>query len=66
QTRERLELDAFIPLALLSPEYADAELRLALAAVIEDAAGVLSYWALRHPPGAPDFHHPHAYALELE
>ncbi|MBE0622944.1 MAG: DOMON-like domain-containing protein, partial [Burkholderiales bacterium] len=47
QTRERLELDAFIPLALLSPEYADAELRLALAAVIEDAAGVLSYWALR-------------------
>ena len=39
---------------------------LALAAVIEDEAGALSYWALRHAAGVPDFHHPDAYALELE
>lgn len=65
RSREKLELDAFIPLALLSPDHAAAGLRLALAAVIEDAIGGLSYWALRHAPGAPDFHHPDAYALEL-
>jgi hypothetical protein len=40
-------------------------LRVALAAVIEDENGVLSYWGLRHPPGKPDFHHPNGFALEV-
>ncbi len=31
-------------------------LELALTAVIEDDAGGLSYWALSHGPGRPDFH----------
>jgi hypothetical protein len=35
--------------------------RLALSAVIEDGDGRLSYWALRHPPGKPDFHHPESF-----
>lgn len=30
---------------------------LALSAVIESAHGPKSYWALKHPPGKPDFHH---------
>ena len=34
-------------------------------AVIEENDGRLSYWALRHAPGKPDFHHPEAFALEL-
>jgi hypothetical protein len=34
---------------------------LALSAVIEDENGRLSYWALRHPPGKPDFHHPESF-----
>jgi hypothetical protein len=34
--------------------------------VIEDADGSLSYWALAHPPGRPDFHHTEAFALDLE
>jgi hypothetical protein len=34
---------------------------LALAAVIEDENGRLSYWALRHPRGKPDFHHPESF-----
>ena len=41
------------------------QLRIALAAVIEDNDGRLSYWGLRHPPGKPDFHHPNGFALEL-
>lgn len=36
-----------------------------LSAVIQETDGTKSYWALRHPPGAPDFHHPDCFALEL-
>jgi hypothetical protein len=40
-------------------------LRIALAAVIEDENGRLSYWGLRHPPGKPDFHHPNGFTLKV-
>ncbi|MEQ1866218.1 MAG: DOMON-like domain-containing protein [Micropepsaceae bacterium] len=36
-----------------------------LTAVIDDLRGPKSYWALAHPPGKPDFHHPDGFALEL-
>lgn len=39
--------------------------RVALTAVIEERDGTKSYWALNHPGGAPDFHHPDCFALEL-
>jgi hypothetical protein len=63
---ERIELDASIPLDRLSGAHPRGKLALALSAVIEDEDGVLSYWALRHAPGKPDFHHCDAFALELE
>lgn len=44
---------------------ADALGRLALTAVIEAADGGKSYWALKHPPGQPDFHHADGFALDL-
>src|SRR5262245_38304712 len=62
----RFELDAVIRLDRLSAAHARADLSLALSAVIEDSDGALSYWALRHAPGKPDFHHPQAFALELK
>lgn len=62
----RLRLDADVPLARLSSHYPTARLRLAVAAVVEDARGGRSYWALRHPPGRPDFHHRDGFALALE
>jgi len=40
--------------------------RVGLSAVIEETNGVKSYWALRHPPGKPDFHHADGFALELK
>ena len=43
----------------------EAPLRLGLSAVVEEKNGSKSYWALRHPPGRPDFHHPDCFALEL-
>jgi hypothetical protein len=66
RTVDRLELDAFIRLDCLPPEQPRTRVQLALSAVVEDEQGVLSYWALTHPPGRPDFHHPDAFALELE
>ncbi len=45
--------------------YPDRGSRLALSAVIEELDGTKSYWALRHPPGKPDFHHPDCFQLTL-
>jgi hypothetical protein len=60
-----LELEAAVCLGHI-PELRDArQLRIALAAVIEDENGRLSYWGLRHSPGKPDFHHPNGFALEV-
>lgn len=66
RTPTRLELDAEVRLERLSPALAAAALALALCSVVEDEDGTLSYWALKHPPGRPDFHHPDAFALELD
>jgi hypothetical protein len=54
--QDRLELTATIPAA-------PGQLRIGLSVVVEEDR--LSYWALRHAPGKPDFHHPDAFALEL-
>jgi hypothetical protein len=43
----------------------DTVWRLGLSAVIEDASGRHSYWALAHPPGKADFHHSDCFAYEL-
>lgn len=58
----RLELLAILAADALS---ADAgAVRLALSAVIEEQSGTITYWALNHPAGKPDFHHPESFALE--
>lgn len=69
----RLELQAEVSLGGLlrlrgpfAEASADRRLRIGLSAVVEDQEGRLSYWALRHPPGRPDFHHPHGFSLALE
>jgi hypothetical protein len=65
-TVEKIELDAIVSLDRLSALYAHHGLEIALSAVIEDEQGMLSYWALKHPPGKPDFHHRDAFALEVD
>lgn len=45
--------------------FPDNGAKLALSAVIEELDGTKSYWALAHPPGKPDFHHPDCFALTL-
>jgi hypothetical protein len=41
------------------------EWRLGLSAVIEARDGSKSYWALRHPPGKPDFHNADCFAARI-
>ncbi|WP_019516812.1 DOMON-like domain-containing protein [Sphingomonas sp. Mn802worker] len=41
------------------------ELLMSLTAVIEETGGRRSFWALEHPPGAPDFHHRDCFAARL-
>lgn len=60
---DELRVTADVPAALL-PD-ARGVLRLALAAVIEDAAGHRHYWALHHPATRPDFHAPGSFAVLL-
>ena len=36
--------------------------RFGMSAVIEEIGGTKSYWAIRHPPGQPDFHHADCFA----
>ncbi|NIJ20367.1 hypothetical protein FHS95_002059 [Sphingomonas naasensis] len=43
----------------------DRPWQLGFSAVIEERNGRKSWWALAHPPGAPDFHHEACFALEL-
>ena len=63
---DRVVVEIETELARLSPAYVGASLRLGIAAVIEDAGGTLSYWALAHPPGRPDFHHRDSFTLTLD
>jgi hypothetical protein len=61
----RCELETSLDLHRLDHLPRDAAWRLGLSAVIEDVHGNRSYWALAHPPGKPDFHHPDCFACEL-
>ena len=59
---QRFGLIAFVELPVGGIE---AVRSVALSAVIEETDGTKSYWALAHPPGKPDFHHPACFAATL-
>lgn len=53
-----LAIEATVPLG-------SQEVTVALTAVIEEIDRTTSYWALAHPPGKPDFHHPSCFMVTL-
>ncbi len=57
-------LDMHIVASLFSPDTNQKSYRLGLSAVIEEAGGAISYWALAHPTGKPDFHHKECFTIE--
>ena len=66
QSDTALTLTAHLPQVrggLIDPS---ACLKLGLATVLESADGRLSYWALHHPAGQPDFHHADAFAWTVQ
>lgn len=65
-TGNSLELNAIVRLNRLRTLQSSMRLQLALSAVIEENDGMRSYWALKHPAGEPDFHHPDAFVLEIK
>jgi hypothetical protein len=63
---DSFEAHVVVDLSWLAKSSAGVGLRLGLAAVIEDRARVLSYWALKHPTEKPDFHHADSFVVELD
>lgn len=59
------ELQVELSLESLTDLPPDKRWWVGLSAILEDAAGDRSYWALAHAPGKPDFHHPDSFALDL-
>ena len=53
--------DAAVPRAGLPP----LPWQFGMSAVIEEEGGTKSYWAIAHPEGKPDFHHPACFAATL-
>ena len=53
--------DVAVPVAGLPPR----PWAYGFSAVIEEEGGIISYWALAHTPGKPDFHHPACFAATL-
>ena len=62
---DRCTLQASLQLDSLSGLSGQALWRLGLSALIEDTSGRMSYWALAHPSGKPDFHHSDCFAYEF-
>lgn len=61
RSSERFELRATMSVA----DWSAQPWRLGLSAVIEGINGAKTYWALAHPPGKPDFHHPDSFVADL-
>lgn len=54
-----------LEVALLLPDLLDTPCEIGLSAVLHETNDTKSYWALAHPSGNPDFHHPDCFALNL-
>jgi hypothetical protein len=65
RTTDSLELNATPRMDCFDAIEPGSHLSVALCAVIEDNRGILTYWALAHPRGKPDFHHRDGFALEI-
>jgi hypothetical protein len=66
ESADSLQIIASLDLSWMNLSGAQSALRLGLAAVIEDRARSLSWWALAHPGEKPDFHHPDGFVIPLD
>ncbi len=61
---EDAQFDVVVPVPP-TPHRRAGRLRIGVSAIVEDDEGRLTYWALRHPAGKPDFHDPGSFILTL-
>lgn len=61
QDDRQLRLNVRLHAALLTGNHA----QVALTTVLQDTEGQVSYWALAHAPGKPDFHNAHGFTATL-
>jgi hypothetical protein len=64
-TNDRLSMEVVISEQDLPDNPKHNTYRLGLTAVLETKDGELSYWALCHPAGKPDFHHRTGFTLSF-
>jgi hypothetical protein len=62
RSEDFLTLNASLDLSSLADPGGADPWRLGISAVIQTAEGAISYWALAHPAGKPDFHHADGFA----
>jgi hypothetical protein len=65
RTKDRLSMEAIIALLDLPDNPLHKTYRLGVTAILETKDGELSYWALCHPSGRPDFHHRTGFTLSF-
>jgi len=63
QSGDVLAVSVTVPLPDMTQH---ADLWVGISAVVATKSGEISYWALAHPAGSPDFHHKDCFALKLE
>jgi hypothetical protein len=62
---DRFELLTALELAPLQGLARASMWQIGISAILEQAGGERTFWALAHPPGDPDFHHSDCFALKL-
>lgn len=65
QEPTRFGLNANVPLGEIIGDSCADHISIGLSAIVEQTDGAVSYWALAHPPGEPDFHHECCFTLPL-
>jgi hypothetical protein len=65
RTEKQIVLTATVGHSNLPDNPFNKSFRLGLSAVLENQQGDLSYWALCHPAGKPDFHHRSGFTLSF-
>lgn len=56
--------EIFLLTAYVASDDVRSATRLGVSAIVEEEGGRLSYWALAHPDGRPDFHHAACFAAK--
>jgi len=61
----QLGIKVNLDLSNVDPLKGSSDWSVGLSAIVKDTQNSKSYWALAHPPGAPDFHHADCFTARI-